>query len=57
MQQPLRIEAVVTFGVLRRVVDQHQVRLALWFARQRGEIEVSPDVAVHDQERGVAQHR
>src|SRR4249919_1453958 len=36
----------ITMRVLRRVVDQHQVRVARWLIRQVRKVEIGPDVAV-----------
>jgi hypothetical protein len=43
--------------MLHRVVDQHQVRIALRLWRQRGEVHVRPHIAIDDQERRIAQYR
>ncbi|MNT00179.1 hypothetical protein D3C72_1346030 [compost metagenome] len=57
VQHAVRVQPVVTVGVLRGVVDQHQMRFAGRFTRQRGEIEIGPDIPVHHQERVFPQRR
>jgi hypothetical protein len=51
------VEGEIAVGRLGRPIHHYQMGQTGWFARQLGEIEVGPDIAVDQQKGGVAQQR